>query len=203
MGITTDRKDPRLSRGPQDEKPVPVLCSVEGCQEDAFARSWCRMHYARRYRAWKSRGDIEFAPKEPRGCLITECTRAHKGHGLCQFHLKRKQKGLPMLGLLRKPSHKRYLTVVRKEHPLAYKNGRLFVHRMVLYDSVGGGRLPCFWCGRPLFWNKNRFASGALYVDHADHNRHNNAPTNLLPACNPCNAGRMRPNQRMSMYTSA
>ena len=165
------------------------------CQNPAFSRGMCRTHYAR---AWRAGLEPLVRPE----CKVDFCDRPHKGHDLCALHLVRHRRGNPMNGPLRKPSAYRYVIVTRRDHPLAMKNGRVAVHRMVLFDAVRGGRLPCFWCGTPLAWNVDRKDPNALYVDHLNHNRRCNEDTNLVPSCNSCNAGRMRPDQLQSVYSS-
>ncbi len=39
-----------------------------------------------------------------RVCLIEECSKKHKGHGLCDTHLKRKRKGLDLKKQYRNPN---------------------------------------------------------------------------------------------------
>lgn len=162
-------------------------CTVPACTKARDRDGLCQMHN------WRliNHGSVDYT-RPGRQCTYGNCTSKHNGHGLCQTHLTRQKKGLPMGGSARTVPGKRYLQVVRRNHPLAGKGGRVFVHRMVLYDTSGGGRMPCFWCARPLEWGLPRFSVGAMVVDHYDHDRRNNSPTNLLPSCNPCNAGRIR-----------
>lgn len=164
-----------------------MLCSVPGCNKKRDRQGLCQMHH------WRLRvhGDVNYVPYKPRVCIVEGCNRRHKGYGYCKFHLERFRKGLPLDGPLRTLHPKRYRIVTRRDHPLAMKNGRVAVHRMVFYDQIGNSRIPCFWCGTSLEWRIN------LFVDHLDHDRHNNQPTNLVPSCNSCNAGRMLVNSRI------
>jgi hypothetical protein len=70
---------------------------------------------------------------------------------------------------------------------------------MVLFDRIKYARVPCFWCGKRLVFGDN------LFVDHLNHDRHDNRVANLVPACNWCNAGRTRTNSkvRTSVYEAA
>ena len=169
--------------------PLPEFCSVTGCKKPrARANGLCQMHNRR----LQVHGDVNYEPYLMRPCSVPGCNGKHKGHGYCQMHLNRWRKGIPLnLAAKQTPAY-RYRIVKRPGHPLAMKNERVAVHRMVLFDATGGARMPCFWCGRPVEWFKNRSDPSALYVDHRDHDRHNNDPANLLPACNPCNAGRIK-----------
>lgn len=163
-----------------------TLCVIGDCSAERFARQLCRKHYAR---AWRS----GLEPRAPHRCAVAGCVRKHKGHGYCSLHLARERKGHPLTGPLRTLRVERYRVLTCPQHPLAMRNGRVYEHRQVLYDAVAGSPLPCFWCGTALTWER-------LCVDHVDHDRHNNNVRNLVPACNSCNAGRMRPGQRTSVY---
>lgn len=151
--------------------------------------------------AWRLRhhGNPLYEPYPPRVCALLGCARKCKGRGLCALHLNRMKSGIPLDYTPPKLARKRYRLVTRPAHPLADRRGRVYVHRMVLYDAVGGGRLPCYWCGAPLEWRGN------LFVDHLNHDRHDNTPRNLVPACNGCNAGRTSKNShvRQSVYQAA
>lgn len=69
-------------------------------------------------------------------------------------------------------------------HPLASKNGKVFEHRMVLYDKLKASDAPCFWCAKMLVWGRT------LCVDHMDFDKLNNDPANLVPSCSSCNVKR-------------
>lgn len=64
------------------------------------------------------------------------------------------------------------------------KVGHRYVHREVLFAKIGDGEHPCNWCGRVLTWGLD------LLTDHVDGDKLNNEPSNLVPACNPCNVRR-------------
>lgn len=81
-----------------------------------------------------------------------------------------------------------YLTQVSRGHPLAWPDGRVRVHRAVLYDKIGPGPHPCAWCGRELDW----FESPRITSDHLDGDTWNNDPDNLVPACLGCNGSRRK-----------
>ncbi len=82
-----------------------------------------------------------------------------------------------------------YICIYQPDHPLAVQ-GRVFEHRKVLFDSLGPGPHPCHWCQRLVDWIKGRCIDGALVPDHLDGNKANNALSNLVPSCNPCNSRR-------------
>ena len=101
--------------------------------------------------------------------------------------------GDPMIVLLdgsaRTPGSHGYVTLVRRGHPLADAGGRVYEHRLVLWEQVGGTDQECAWCGDTVAWFA-QVRSRRLVVDHVDTNRSNNSPTNLVPACHPCNVRR-------------
>lgn len=84
---------------------------------------------------------------------------------------------------------RRYLTASAPAHPLAMKNGKVYVHRATLFDAIGWGPHPCHWCGTELHWRPT--SSGTrLDVDHLDGDGSNNHPSNLVPSCSRCNSAR-------------
>lgn len=83
-----------------------------------------------------------------------------------------------------------YVSVANSTHPMATTQGKVYEHRMVLYDAIGPGPHPCHWCGDMVNWIKQVCSKGALVPDHLDGNKANNALTNLVAACNRCNSRR-------------
>lgn len=82
----------------------------------------------------------------------------------------------------------KYKTMYKPKHPLATKNGHVYVHRMILFDIIGEGWHDCHWCGRSVTWGKR--GSDMLQVDHIDGDKGNNTPGNLVPSCPNCNLSR-------------
>lgn len=78
-----------------------------------------------------------------------------------------------------------------RSHPLAMPDGRVAVHRKVLYGKIGPGTHPCNWCQRPVTWTLRTRSEGGreadLMADHLDGNCRNNRPANLVPSCSFCN----------------
>jgi len=84
-----------------------------------------------------------------------------------------------------------YVILRGVKHPLAWKNGYIAEHQMVLYDKIGLGPHLCHWgCGRLLHWRRGL---AGLTVDHLNWDSMDNRPENLVPACWPCNKDRKRP----------
>lgn len=69
------------------------------------------------------------------------------------------------------------------DHPLAAKNGKVAVSRLVLFDKLGAGDHPCHWCGCSLTWL-------TICADHLNSDPTDNRPENLVASCRGCNANR-------------
>jgi hypothetical protein len=83
-----------------------------------------------------------------------------------------------------------YVMTTRTGHPLARAGGRVYVHRMVLFDTIGPGVHPCHWCTRPVTWDQGKGEPDQLHLDHLNANRSDNRPENLAPSCRDCNPAR-------------
>lgn len=131
-----------------------------------------------------------------RFCTFDNCVEKHKAKGYCNFHYRRHKRNVPLNFVRPILDKKRYKQIKDFSCPIANKDGRVYLHRKILFDSIGFDFVPCFWCGLRLIFGEN------LVVDHLDNNRHNNALINLVPSCNSCNAGRTRTssNVRKSIY---
>lgn len=69
------------------------------------------------------------------------------------------------------------------------------VHLLVAAAFLGltpGVERPCHWCGTSVTKRaQSKLSPGGMTVDHVDHDIEHNAPGNLVPSCNPCNAHRL------------
>jgi len=69
------------------------------------------------------------------------------------------------------------------DHPLTHSGGSVYEHRKVVFDKVGVGPHPCYWCGKILEWSD-------IVVDHLNEVKDDNRFENLVISCNPCNRAR-------------
>jgi len=129
-------------------------------------------------------------------CILDGCDKPGRSSGpsLCPMHYHRQyrhgsvDKHAPTSGVT-VSFGRRYKTTYQPSHPLADKGGRVYVHRMVLYDTLGLGPHPCHWCDKELDWLP-KGDERAIQVDHLNHLGDDNRPENLVPACGPCNTAR-------------
>jgi hypothetical protein len=84
---------------------------------------------------------------------------------------------------------RRYRTIYLPGHPLARAWGKVYEHRMVLYDKIGPGPHPCHWCQAEVDWVP-KGQPNCLQVDHLNGIGDDNRPENLVPSCQPCNTDR-------------
>lgn len=74
---------------PRGKPGTFTRCNVEGCDEKAVGRGWCRKHYTR----WHQHGDVETVIDQSRGiCTIDGCKSPHKAYGWCDAHYRRWQR---------------------------------------------------------------------------------------------------------------
>jgi hypothetical protein len=68
-----------------------AICTQLGCDQLVWHEKTqlCEHHYWRQRRYGDPNAPLQHDPD--RGCVIHGCTRPHKGHGLCRFHLRRKR----------------------------------------------------------------------------------------------------------------
>jgi hypothetical protein len=80
-----------------------------------------------------------------------------------------------------------YVRVPAAGHPTAASDGWSMEHRVILYDAIGPGPHPCYWCGKGLAsWTGRE----GIIVDHLNEDKGDNRLENLLPTCNDCNRAR-------------
>jgi transposase-like protein len=65
------------------------ICSIDGCERPAHARTWCSTHYAN----WRRRRDPLAAPRRKSGpstcCSVGGCDKPAQGRGWCKTHWAR------------------------------------------------------------------------------------------------------------------
>jgi hypothetical protein len=167
-----------------------MICAKCAQPRERENHSYCRS-CAAAYMRLHRRGEL---PVRALVCIVAECGRPVHGRGLCNLHRLRLARTGNIEARQRLLDPKRYKLVTRPDHPLAHAGtGRVYVHRMVLFDQIGWMPVPCFWCGRRVQWSTVQpMPEDALIADHLDHDRHNNDIANLVPSCNSCNPARTR-----------
>jgi hypothetical protein len=85
---------------------------------------------------------------------------------------------------------RRYRLLELPSHPLARRAGKVWEHRVVLYDAIGAGAHPCHWCTVLVRWDATRGDSDCLMVDHLNGIGDDNRLANLVPSCSACNTSR-------------
>lgn len=166
----------------------PSTCSIADCEKRAERKGLCQMHFWR----LKHHGDVNHY-RYRKDCSVANCDRPHSKNGLCALHALRMKRHGTTADPVRVNDPRRYKIIKRPNHPLAFKNGRVFVHRATLYDAIPQDVHNCHWCKRQVTWYKSHpGCEYALVVDHLDQNRQNNDLSNLVPSCNSCNSKRTR-----------
>lgn len=87
----------------------------------------------------------------------------------------------------------RYRTVaISLDHPLAQDSGngygKVYEHRLVLFNKIGPSSHKCYWCEKPIKWVES--GSDAIVADHLDEDGWNNSPDNIVVSCRRCNIQR-------------
>ena len=121
-------------------------------------------------------------------CKVEDCNnRATRiSYGLCEacyYRLRRHgstKRRKPKYKYKRKDG---YTYLFKPGHPIATKLGRVFEHRYVFYEDVGGAEPACFWCGCSVGWDKS-------HIDHLNENKNDNRIENLVYSCGDCNRAR-------------
>lgn len=169
----------------------PAICSVYGCDATSKAKGLCNKHYQRFTRT----GEIDLHPDI---CSVVGCGRPYCARGLCRLHHERviNSGSAGPASLLIRPAGtgsitNGYLRLTMRDHPISSDAGLVLAHRLVLFEKIGPGEHPCNWCGTNVSWDKRHpLDADGLTADHLDFDRLNNDPSNLVPSCGSCNAGR-------------
>lgn len=71
-----------------------MMCSIDACETQVYARGWCHKHYTR----WRIHGDpLTNKARVRPDCKVTDCAAKAVGHGFCPKHLQRwKKHGDPL-----------------------------------------------------------------------------------------------------------
>lgn len=173
-------------------------CAIDGCDKPSVARRLCSPHYKSEARAgrlnqWAIVRPTGRRPQVKKRCIVDGCSNWANGR-MCPKHFHwQQQRGTteapPATPAKQWQQGNGYLMISAAGHILA-RRGRVYVHRLTLFDKIGYGPHSCRWCGVHVNW------FGGLVVDHIDEVRTNNNPTNLATSCQPCNIRRSAANRR-------
>ena len=175
------------------QESTTTQCAVDGCSRGARNKGICGKHYQR----MRTYGQYELPQRvvpEWRTCSLDGCDNWARSRQArhCETHYYRMRRR----GTYDAPVYMHWTTngsgyIMRRdiEHPIASRHGYLYQHRFVLYEAIGPGVHPCYWCGRLVDWELRR-GDGKLVVDHLDGDKQNNVSSNLVPSCHRCNSGR-------------
>jgi hypothetical protein len=136
------------------------------------------------------------APEKPHNTCVVECCNAparNKSAKLCKKHYHREYRHGDLeadFRTIKTAPTETYISEYNPQHPLASRQGKVYVHRRVLYGMIGDGPHECHWCRCKVNWSLVMGAPDYLQVDHLDENKRNNKPENLVPACGRCNPTR-------------
>lgn len=129
-------------------------------------------------------------------CVVPDCDKSARSMSasLCPKHYHRQYRHGSVHAHANRSgvtiSHgRRYRTAYRPGHPVADRSGKVYVHRVVLYDNIGPGPHPCHWCGTAVDWLPKNDPR-CLEADHVNHIGDDNQPENVVPACRRCNVAR-------------
>lgn len=129
-------------------------------------------------------------------CVVDGCEKPSRSNvpAMCKMHYHRWYRHGSTDKVARskrtRTDESRYRSISRPTHPLAMSSGRIYEHRMVLFDEIGPGSHPCHWCGRSVTWMLPVGDPDNLQVDHLNGVRNDNRLDNLVVSCPNCNVGR-------------
>lgn len=168
------------------------LCTEPGCTDPVKARGWCSTHYQR----WWRHGDTtDHRARDPGTCTEPDCSEPVKARGWCNLHYARYRRyGDPATPPRIRPAGAGTLLpngriVVRvKDHPLtAGRATTIYLHRKILFDTVGPADQPCHWCRIRLAWfPPPGTRNPQLNVVQLDGDYTVTDVTRLVPACMAC-----------------
>ena len=181
-GITDMRPEPISSKGTRWAKDHPrrrenIGCSVINCNDEHYAKSYCRTHYNLNRRNGAPIYKKVF-PKPT--CMVSGCLKESIIKGFCKFHYGRHLNGTDLhrpKGIGGELNYNWKGGV--SEYPNHYE---LKKNRLIVLEN---SNWVCKYCG-----------GKADRVHHRDKTKRNHKLNNLAPSCATCNSQRMDENNR-------
>lgn len=130
-----------------------------------------------------------------RRCSIEGCDKPARSRSAewCKMHYHRWYRhgstDACARGVATRSDGSRYRLITATGHPLDTACGRVYEHRVVLFDAIGEGPHACHWCGIEVHWFPSD-GDKELQPDHLNSIRDDNRPENLVPSCRGCNTTR-------------
>lgn len=144
-------------------------CAADGCDREVYGHGLCQLHWARQRRL----GSLELSP--PRTCTEPGCSERHAGRGLCRAHYDKTYRTDRNTETAEVSSHRRNRARARAAKAKGSHTIEEWRAKLDEYD----GR--CAYCDEP--------ATGRDHVVPLSKGG-SDWITNVVPACNPCNAGK-------------
>lgn len=121
-------------------------------------------------------------------CKNPECDRPFSriSSGLCEkcyYRLRRRGTVKERNCKYRYKTGAGYIEILKPDHPLSNNHGRVFEHRLIMFEKLGGDDQCCEWCGKRLSWTE-------IIIDHLNEIKDDNRIENLVVSCNNCNRAR-------------
>jgi hypothetical protein len=130
-------------------------------------------------------------------CTLDGCEKPSRNKGggaMCKMHYHRQYRHGDTTKVASETTvtaslGRRYKRTTKAGHPLADKYGRLYLHRLVLFDAIGFGPHLCHWCDTEIDWLP-KGDPRELQSDHLNSDGADNRLVNLVPSCRSCNTTR-------------
>lgn len=126
---------------------------------------------------------LESGPCSTQGCSGKATHRGRTVCETCSGRIRRTGSADQRKPAYRYTTGAGYIKLLRPDHPLSDASGAVFEHRLMVFEQLGPGAHPCFWCGVHIGWPD-------AVIDHLNEDKQDNSAANLAYSCNDCNRAR-------------